>query len=79
MIKFWVQISGNGKRVFYAVLVSFLIIIILLTKIAFRPIELYIDDEALKRVVIDVRQELLWQSIDLKEEGKEAKAVELFD
>lgn len=71
-MKYFIQFEGKEKALVKCIIIAQVIIIILLIKIAFRPIELYIDN-------IQLREICSWQKQDSKEEENVAKAEELLD
>ena len=71
-MKYFIQFEGKEKLLVKCIFIAQIIIIILLIKIAFRPIELYIDDMQLREIYS-------WQKQDSKEEESAAKVEELLD
>lgn len=69
-MKYFLQFEGKERLLLKAIFVAQIIIIILLFKIAFRPIELYINNKQLKEI-------LIWQAYELDSnvEENEGKAV----
>lgn len=56
-MKYFIQFEGKEKLLVKCIFVAQLIIILLLCKIAFRPIDLYIDDAQLKELYSWQRQD----------------------
>lgn len=58
-MKYLIQFEGKEKLLIKCIFFAQIVIILLLFKIAFRPIELYIDDEQLKEIYSWQKQNLL--------------------
>lgn len=71
-MKYYVQFEGKEKLLIKCIFIAQLIIILLLCKIVFRPIDLYIGDEQLKEFYS-------WQKLDLSEEENVAKVEKSLD
>ena len=71
-MKYFIQFEGKEKLLVKCIFIAQIIITILLIKIAFRPIELYIDD-------IQLREIYSWQKQDSEEEESAARVEELLD
>ncbi len=71
-MKYFVQFEGKEKLLIKCIFVAQIIIILLLCKIVFRPIDLYIDDAQLKELYS-------WERQDLGEKESAAKAERSLD
>lgn len=71
-MKYFVQFEGREKLLIRCILLAQIIIILLLCKVVFRPIDLYIGDEQLKEIYS-------WEKRDLNEKENAAKAGKSLD
>ncbi len=56
-MKYFVQFEGKEKLWVKFIIIVQIVITLLLVKIAFRPVELYIDDKQLKEIVVWLAKE----------------------
>jgi len=71
-MKYFIQFEGKEKLLIKCIFIAQLIIILLLCKIVFRPIDLYIGDEQLKEFYS-------WQKQDSGEKENVGKAAKSLD
>lgn len=71
-MKYFIQFEGKEKLLIKCIFIAQVIIILLLCKLVFRPIDLYISDEQLKELYS-------WQRQDLNEKGNAARVENLLD